>query len=224
MSIRNRITQYLSSVLSSRIWFTTGPRLVGKSAVGAGYGGEITVGTGLTLSGGVLSASGGEVSDIAYNEATWNGVTTIAPSKNAVRDKFESLVAPTALAFAGIDPNGEPILAARIVGGAYDGLILREQGTSYGNGKVLFGLDYVSYPVTFINWGSSTYSFNYNTSGVGSSAAAIGTDYPWEADWTGSGFTVVEDEVVVGGVPNPPAIVTGPPTPAPATPPVIFTP
>jgi hypothetical protein len=114
--------------------------------------------------------------------------------------------------------------AARIVGGVHDGLILREQGTSYGNGKVLFGLDYVSYPVTFINWGSSTYSFNYNTSGVGSSAAAIGTDYPWEADWTGSGFTVVEDEVVVGGVPNPPAIVTGPPTPAPATPPVIFTP
>lgn len=91
MSIRNRITQYLASVLTSRIWFTTGPRLVGKSAAGEGFGGEITVGTGLTLSGGVLSASGGEVSDTAYNEATWNGVTTIAPSKNAVRDKFQTL-------------------------------------------------------------------------------------------------------------------------------------
>ena len=29
------------------------------------------------------------ISDVAYNEATWNGVTAIAPSKNAVRDEFE---------------------------------------------------------------------------------------------------------------------------------------
>lgn len=34
---------------------------------------------------------GGAVSDEAYNEATWNGITTVAPSKNAVRDKIESL-------------------------------------------------------------------------------------------------------------------------------------
>ena len=32
-----------------------------------------------------------KISDIAYNQSTWNAVTTIAPSKNAVRDKFESL-------------------------------------------------------------------------------------------------------------------------------------
>lgn len=31
------------------------------------------------------------ISDIAYNQSTWNAITTIAPSKNAVRDKFESL-------------------------------------------------------------------------------------------------------------------------------------
>lgn len=30
-------------------------------------------------------------SDAAYDESTWDGVTTVAPSKNAVRDKFESL-------------------------------------------------------------------------------------------------------------------------------------
>lgn len=35
------------------------------------------------------------VSDTAYDATTWNGVTTIAPSKNAVRDKFESLVGVT---------------------------------------------------------------------------------------------------------------------------------
>jgi hypothetical protein len=36
------------------------------------------------------------VSDIAYNEATWNGVTTISPSKNAVRDKIEAMGAGAA--------------------------------------------------------------------------------------------------------------------------------
>ena len=31
------------------------------------------------------------VSDEAYNATTWNGVASVAPSKNAVRDKLESL-------------------------------------------------------------------------------------------------------------------------------------
>jgi len=34
---------------------------------------------------------GSSVSDTAYDATSWNGVTTIAPSKNAVRDKIESL-------------------------------------------------------------------------------------------------------------------------------------
>lgn len=33
------------------------------------------------------------VSDDAYDESTWNGVTTIAPSKNAVRDELEAIKA-----------------------------------------------------------------------------------------------------------------------------------
>lgn len=32
-----------------------------------------------------------DVSDTAYDATSWNGVTTIAPSKNAVRDKIESM-------------------------------------------------------------------------------------------------------------------------------------
>lgn len=39
------------------------------------------------LSWGSISAA---ISDTAYDATTWNGVTTIAPSKNAVRDKFET--------------------------------------------------------------------------------------------------------------------------------------
>ncbi len=37
------------------------------------------------------------VSDVAYDASSWNGVTGIAPSKNAVRDKFESLTDPSTL-------------------------------------------------------------------------------------------------------------------------------
>src|ERR1041384_4504730 len=38
-------------------------------------------------------AAAAVVSDTAYNATSWDGVTGIAPSKNAVRDKFESLAA-----------------------------------------------------------------------------------------------------------------------------------
>ena len=34
---------------------------------------------------------GGGISDTAYSSTTWDGVDTIAPSKNAVRDKFEAV-------------------------------------------------------------------------------------------------------------------------------------
>lgn len=36
-------------------------------------------------------AAAAVISDTAYNATSWDGVTTIAPSKNAVRDKFETL-------------------------------------------------------------------------------------------------------------------------------------
>lgn len=40
---------------------------------------------------GTIPAGGGSVSDEAYDATTWDGVTDEAPSKNAVRDKIESL-------------------------------------------------------------------------------------------------------------------------------------
>lgn len=39
-----------------------------------------------------FSSGGGVVDDTAYDATTWNGVTTIAPSKNAVRDKIEDIL------------------------------------------------------------------------------------------------------------------------------------
>lgn len=44
--------------------------------------------------GDVACAGGGgnaSISDLAYDATTWNGVTTVGASKNAIRDKFESL-------------------------------------------------------------------------------------------------------------------------------------
>lgn len=41
----------------------------------------------------LASAGSASVSDAAYNATTWNGVTTVAPSKNAVRDQLETISA-----------------------------------------------------------------------------------------------------------------------------------
>lgn len=41
-----------------------------------------------------------EISDVAYDATSWNGVTDIAPSKNAIRDLVESLI-------AGMVPDGD---------------------------------------------------------------------------------------------------------------------
>lgn len=52
------------------------------------------------------------VSDTAYDESTWNGVTTIAPSKNAVRDKIESLVLGSSDSFKTISVSGQSDVVA----------------------------------------------------------------------------------------------------------------
>jgi hypothetical protein len=98
MSIRNRITQYLSSVLSSRIWFTTGQRIIGKSAAGAGYGSEIEIGTGLTLAGGTLSASG--ASDVG--DLTTAGLTADNMLRVAVAGGLEERTPAQVLADIGV--------------------------------------------------------------------------------------------------------------------------
>ncbi len=58
---------------------------------------------------------GGGISDTAYSSTTWDGVDTIAPSKNAVRDKVETLAksganaditSMTGLGGDGISPGG----------------------------------------------------------------------------------------------------------------------
>ena len=68
----------------------------------------------------VAIATTAGVSDEAYNATTWNGVTTVAPSKNAVRDKFESLssvyqpLSSSLTAFATVTPsaNGLSLVSA----------------------------------------------------------------------------------------------------------------
>jgi len=66
-------------------------------SLGAGYslhtdGTKITV---MDTNGGLVT--GVNVSDAAYDATSWDGVTTIAPSKNAVRDEFEKKVDASAV-------------------------------------------------------------------------------------------------------------------------------
>uniref|UniRef100_A0A6M3KPE4 Uncharacterized protein n=1 Tax=viral metagenome TaxID=1070528 RepID=A0A6M3KPE4_9ZZZZ len=70
------------------------PRYVIPKAISLGIGYRLaTDGVKFTVTdtnGAIVTT--GSVSDTAYNEATWNDVTAIAPSKNAVRDEFENRV------------------------------------------------------------------------------------------------------------------------------------
>ena len=45
------------------------------------------------------------ISDVAYNATSWNGVTTISPSKNAVRDEIENIY--TTIAAIDLTPYGQ---------------------------------------------------------------------------------------------------------------------
>jgi hypothetical protein len=54
----------------------------------------------------VAGAAAAVVSDTAYNATSWDGVTGIAPSKNAVRDKFETLGTAAYTASTAYDATG----------------------------------------------------------------------------------------------------------------------
>jgi hypothetical protein len=70
---------------------TAASKLVGRGSFsGGGDMQEISLGTGLTMSGTTISATSPPPSDAAYG-ASWNGDTTNAASKNAIYDKIETL-------------------------------------------------------------------------------------------------------------------------------------
>jgi hypothetical protein len=60
------------------------------------------------FSGSGVSASGASVSDTAYDATSWNSVTDVAPSKNAVRDKIESLSSGSGVPLGTIDTTVSP--------------------------------------------------------------------------------------------------------------------
>lgn len=55
-----------------------------------------------------------DISDTAYNATSWDGVTGIAPSKNAVRDKVEAITATT-VSGAGLATGGGDLSANRTI-------------------------------------------------------------------------------------------------------------
>ncbi len=53
-----------------------------------------------------VSAATGEISDVAYNATTWDGVTAVGASKNALRDKIVAMDAATVAVVAQTITNG----------------------------------------------------------------------------------------------------------------------
>lgn len=92
--------QIVGSVTSERVLLQdsiTGQfKRIAASALGGGSTDSSTFSTNYrrdTASSNLRAEIAAKVSDEAYDESTWNGVTGIAPSKNAIRDQLESMIA-----------------------------------------------------------------------------------------------------------------------------------
>ncbi|GAI79137.1 unnamed protein product [marine sediment metagenome] len=84
----------------------------------------------------------GPISDTAYDESTWNGVTDIGASKNALRDKIESIGTATIsdTAYDGTSWNGVTTIGAskNAIRDQFEIVCLESVfGTSIGTGMLL---------------------------------------------------------------------------------------
>ena len=89
--LRGDGVKFVGATLSATDCQMNTGKLLGRSTAALGPVEEITIGSGLSLVAGVLTASGGgggSISDAAYDFTTWNDDTTNGASKNALRDYF----------------------------------------------------------------------------------------------------------------------------------------
>ncbi len=93
------------------------------------------------------------VSDVAYDEGTWNGVTDVAPSKNAVRDQVQAILGGTAPFIGELNINlGTPSSPA---GG--NGIVLNTEGAIGDETGLYIKTEgsVESVQSTFANWGGA---------------------------------------------------------------------
>lgn len=83
---------------------TTNPHSVTKTQVGLANV-DNTSDTNKPVSTAQQTAIDGKVSDVAYDATSWNDVAGVAPSKNAVRDKFEAVITAYTALVAGAVSN-----------------------------------------------------------------------------------------------------------------------
>jgi hypothetical protein len=102
------------------------------------------------------------IDDTAYDATTWNGDTTHAPSKNAVRDKFESLPAEDHSITFVVDGSGSVLttgtknLIKIPFGGTLQGWLLVGSPSGSVTVDIYRAADGVGLPVTSIIGGSGT--------------------------------------------------------------------
>jgi hypothetical protein len=150
------------------------------------------------------SCGSGSVDDTAYNATTWDGVTTTAPSKNAVRDKFETtqpldadLTAIASLACA----DGEPL---EKTGGVW------ACGTDGGGGGGIVTVEEDNVTVTTSATNLDFLGADFDVTGAtGESDVNIASAITRDSEWnTGIDFLVgtatgsITGEIAVGTTPG----------------------
>ena len=127
-----------------------------------------------------VSSSGTSVSDTSYDATSWNGVTDVAPSKNAVRDKFESLApgAATVISRTVVGAGGAANVDLTAIPATYENLevmIIARDDAAITNHTLLVRLNNDS--GANYNWqrmGSFDGNNGNNAEGVGQTSATVG--------------------------------------------------
>jgi hypothetical protein len=128
--------------------------------------------------------SGSSVSDTAYDATTWNGDTTSAPSKNAVRDKIEALSGVIGL--TDYFTNGTYSIVATSLTDV-DAVNLAVSFTVPSTGKVLVRLTATADGSSVLAWG-----LREGSTTVGDPQCAASSSTPWQQkalSWHISGLT-----------------------------------
>ncbi len=139
------------------------------------------------------------VSDTAYDATSWNGVTGVAPSKNAVRDKIEALPVAVAGAYDATSWNGDTNAPTKDA--VRDKIETLSGGSPAGStGEVQFNNTTFGAESAFA-WDASSKTLKVNTAGAGYQVTNTAGIAHGRTDWapTSTGLSLELNSSTEGG-------------------------